>query len=350
MKNRSNATDDMFSFIPELWTANLVISAILTVFSIYISAALIYHYVRVQRSKNEGFLMLSLEKKFSVISRCICIFIAVISVIRNINSIALLALEKVAVDNKTMLPTNVMQNACKVLPRVGISAVTLGTGLVYLFLWFRQRVFYIHPSINILNNRWVRGISMSIILVWFFYYIPSTLCYFTLVQYQFNEEGGCLVDNLTSRNYLFIIISWLIVSVIMQIALLGLFIFPIIKRTLWGNEEMSRHSMLLQRVKKAIIITIICLISDILSASVTWFLQRPNVTSLFVLYSLNLTINHLATVACFDNWKLMILPWNFKPNDKNRPYKSDATHSGTKDKTSLTNSRTVDNEEYTVKV
>jgi len=336
MENISDTSDEMFLFIPELWATNLTFSIILAVFTFYLIIALFYHYIRVHCRKKEAFFRLSLEKKFSVISRSICILIAVISAIRNVNSIALLAIEKAAIQNETMLQTNAVKTACDVLPRIGISAVTLGTGFVYLFLWLRQRVFYIHPSMTNLNNKFVSAISLGIILLWFLYYVPATFSYFFLVQYQFHEEGGCLVDGRTSQAYLYIIISWLIVSVTMQIALLGLFVFPIIKRSFLGAQGMNRHSALHRQMRKAIIITIVCLLSDILSAGITWVFQIPNVTSFFALYSLNLSVNHLATVACFDQWKLMLWPWNFNSNI--RPSKSDAKTSGLEDnKTKLTN-------------
>ena len=178
-----------------------------------------------------------------------------------------------AVGNKTIQPTNVMQNASEILRRVGISAVTLVIRLL---------IFLITGVSGVLA--W----AMSIILVWFLYYIPSTLWYFALVQYQFNEERGCLLDNLTSRNYLFAIISCSIESVKLQITLLGLFIFPVIKRTLWGTKGTSYHSMLLQRVKKAIIITIVSLISDILFFFFFFF-------SFFVSSKVDEHINSLAT-------------------------------------------------------
>ena len=331
MENGTNISRVETLFISELWTSDVVILTILTLVTIYLATSLIYYNVRLIHSKNRQFSMLVLEKKFAVISKYICILIAVISVFRNANSIGLLIVEKIATFSESnILQINILQIACKILPKIGILILTVGTGLVYLFLWFRQRVFYVHPSISIINNKLVRAISWGIILAWFFYYISAMTCYLTLVGYQFYYDEGCLViaDGLSSFIYFYIALSWTIVSILMQIALLGLFIFPIIKRTLWRSKDANQHLLLLQRVKKAIIITVVCLISDILSALITWSTTRPNVTSFFGIYSINLLINHLATVACFDHWKLMLWPWKQDPNKTtSQKQKSDAISS-----------------------
>ena len=328
MENLTNSSEEAFTFRRSIWIANLAVSSLLSVVSIYIFAALVYHDIKVLGKRNEKFFQLSLEKKFAVISRYICILIAFISLIRNVNSVGLSAMEKEAItSNLTQQQTTAIQRACEVTPRIGISAVTLGTGLVYLFLWFRQRVFYVHPSMKVLNNKLVRGTSLGVIVVWCLYYIPLTLCYFILIQYVFSPKGGCLVVGSTSMMYLYLIVSWTIVSVLMQIALLGLFIFPIIKRALWGSKETSHNSILLQRVRKAIVITLVCLLSDIISAAITWATNQPNATSFFTIYSLNLTVNHLAAIACFDYWKTMLWPWKMSQNHYTSPSKTDISHS-----------------------
>ena len=329
MENATQTTNETLLFIPELWISDMVFSTILALVSVYIATALIYHQVRLVQSNRETFSMLALEKKFAAASKCICILIALISAIRNANSIGLLIMTKTAIFfDDGLLRIDLLQTACKILPRIRIFALTIGTGLVYLFLWFRQRVFYVHPSIKILNKNLIKAISWSIMLVWIFYYILAMLCHLILAQYQFYRNGGCLIvaDNYSSLISFYFGISWAIVSVLMQIALLGLFIFPIIKRTLWRSKEVNQHVVLLQRVKKAIIITAVCLITDILSALITGFTATSNVISFFGIYSINLFINQLATVACFDHWKLLLWPWKHELQKKKKDFqKSDAT-------------------------
>ena len=321
-KNMENVTvisNVSFAFASKLWTGNIVTSAILTVFTLYIAISLIYHDVRVVNRKNQKFLQLSLEKRFAVSSKNICILIAVISVIRNANVVTLLALEKTAISSDiNMQQTYYFETACKILPRIGFTCITNGTAFAYLFLWFRQKILYIHPSVNILNNKLVRATSWGIILVWFFYGFSISLWFFIVIQYEFDLDGGCLVTDNATSTFANIVITWTIVSVLMQIALLGLFIFPIIKRTSWRSKDANRNLNLLQRVKKATIITTACIISDILSTVISWAMIRRNITSFSSIYSLNLVINQLATVACFDHWQLMLWPWKHDQNKKKR--------------------------------
>ena len=329
MENVTATSNATFAFaLPELWTGDMVILAMLTVFTTYVATSLIYHNVKVSNRKNKTFLQLSLEKKFAVISKYICILIAVISVIKNASATALLVMERIAISNDfNMLQINSVEIACNNMPRIGISALNIGITLMYLFLWLRQKILYIHPFLNILNNRSVKAISWGIVFVWLLYCFITIPVYFIVVQYQFglDQYRGCFVSDDSRSAFLKFAISWLVASVLMQIALLGLFIYPIIKRTLWRSNDVNRNLILLQRVRKATIITTVCLVSDILSAAL---IQSVSYRFLNI-YHLNLLINHLATIACFDYWKQMLWPWNCKPSKKKcRPQNFDANLSG----------------------
>ena len=220
----------------------MTISAILTILTTHILTSLIYYDVKVINRKNQKILQLPLEKRFAVSFKYICILIAVISVIRNAYAVTLLLLEKTAISsNINMLQIYSLEMTCKILSRLADIFVTYGTAFVYLFLWLRQRVLYTHPSLNVLNNRMVKITSWGIILIWFLYCFSTFLSYVILVQYQFDLDRGFLIADDTIWTFAYIVISWTIVSVLMQMALLGLFIYPIIKRTLWRSKDANQH-------------------------------------------------------------------------------------------------------------
>ena len=277
--------------------------------------ALVYHQMRVEKPRKEGFLRLPVEKRYSLLSKYTCILIGFASVMRHMNSIALLAVEGSAVlSNVSKLESNpAAEIACDVLPPTGNVALTIGGGLVFLFLWFRQRVFYVHASLKVLNNKYLKAVSFAVIIVWIMAWIALFIAYFVKVRYQFDNKIGCLFGAGTDLPYAQVIFAWTGLSILMQIALLALFVYPILKRTLWKDQQKNnRNTSLMRRVKKAIYLASVCLGTDIFSVVVLVLVYQENTNSAIFMYSVNLVINHLATIACFDNWKKMLWPWSVK--------------------------------------
>ena len=298
-----------FKFVEKVWITNISISVILSIASLYLLAVVLHFYFKVDKQKKENFSNLTIEKKYAVLSKYTCIVIACMSVYRNLNSIVLLIVEvqEVTATNASLLDRNSLETACDVLPVLGNFALSLGTGSVYFFLWIRQRVFYVHPSLKVLNNRVIRIISSSILFFWLIFFTCFGLCYVVIVRYHYNQD--CLIVENTVEIYGFLIISYVVVSMLMQIALLGLFINPILKRTSWRQINQGRNSGLLRRVKKAIFLTAVCLLSDMILSAATYFSHTPNQSSLFATFSINLVINHLVTIGCYDQWKKILLPF-----------------------------------------
>ena len=250
------------------------------------------------------------EKRFTQTAKRICIGTALSSLIYHIVSLCTLSVEKLVSSGNESLYGKSLKVACHVLPRVEIFTVIIGMGLVYLFLWTRQRVFYISASLKTLNSNSVRVLSHIILILWVFYFVPAAIVYCILVDYVVLRPGGCQVMISTVGFYRNIIISWVSVSIFMQIALLGLFIKPIIHRALIRHKRnIFKANKLLNRVKKAIALTMICLLSDIVAAVVTLFIFRSSSNYSVMAYHINLVINMLATIACFDDWATMLWPW-----------------------------------------
>ena len=184
---------------------------------------------------------------------------------------------------------------------------------MFQFLWFRQRVFYIHPSLKILSNKCIELISFGIIIIWVFFYIALIPAYFVTVRYHFIAKIGCLIEESSFQPYAYIFIAWTTTTLLMQISLLFLFIYPISKRTLWrGKKHPDRNSLLSKRVKKAIVLTSVSLASDVVSVIITQFIYTKNSSSIISLFGANLLVNHVVTIVCFDHWKKLLWPWNVK--------------------------------------
>ena len=341
MNNQTNATSENI-FRPKIWYGNVITSGLLGVITSYIVIALILYEVKATKEKKLSFRQLSLEKKFAVLSKYTCITIGIASLLKHCNGFGRMVFEynAVFVNNTIELDRTLdYSSICRPFAKLDSITLTVGTGLVYLFLWLKQRVFYIHPSLKVLNNNVVQRISKGIIIMWFLYYFTLCFCYFFLVRYHFDKQSGCLVTESSHDAYFYLIISWSTTSILMQISLLGLFIYPMLKQSLWqSNDNQERSNRLRKRVEKAILLASICLATDLLSILATSFLFVKNANAGSFSFSLNLEINFLVTIASFDHWKKMLWPWNLKTGK--------ASHQGRRKSDAITSMSTMSTRDH----
>ena len=318
MENHFLSNHTFFIFRPNIMFSNMIISAVLGVISSYLLTALIVYKVKIRKQKRHWLsTTISPENKFVVLSKTACIIIGIASFIRQWSAFGRMFIENSAIRNNypngSYLGLNI-EKVCDVFPALSNIALCSGNGLVFLFLWFRQRVFYVHPSMKSLNNKVVICVSSGIMGMWFLYYLFLSISYFFLVEYDFQKYGGCLAKESSYDSYTALTISYSVVSIVMQFLLLGLFIYPILKLTSWRkNHHRNRNSNLIQRVKKAVILTFICCFTDVATIITYRVFNAKNENGEFFDFNLNLMINHLVCIACFDQWKKILWPWNFNP-------------------------------------
>ena len=333
MENLTNSNETAYRFRREIRFSNFAISSILAVFSLYVLVALVYNQICLEEPRNKNFFRLTLGRKYSLLSKYTCIAITIVSLIRQLGSIGgFLVANNVIFSNESIHQSNVLEIYCDVLPPIGNFVLTAGSGLVYLFLWFRQRVFYVQSSLLVINSKCLRVFSTAIIILWIMFWVSLSLVYFIRVSYRYDKTGVCQYVLDTGRDWTYgeIIVVWCVASLLMQLCLLGLFIYPMLKRDLWiktqNGEENVRNKILMRRVKKALMLSSVCLGTDILSGVILAILHKEGSNGPIFPFNLNLFINHSATIACFDNWKQMLWPWNVKRYAKNSSSESQAQH------------------------
>ena len=307
-----------------IWLTDFIINSFLCILSLYIVVALIFYELKRSGRKAKNLTALSKEGKFSQTTREICIATSVTTFFYQVFSLCTLSIQKVAsTSHKTFSEKNTWETTCQILSRLEIFNVIMGTGLIYLFLWSRQRVFYINPLLKTLNSKCVKITSYFLLALWFCSFIPASIVYCAIVRYKFRQPGGCLIVDETILFYRDIILTWMIVSIFMQIALLSLFLNPILRRTQLMKRNSRKSSVnsnsavtptvrLLQRVKKAVVLTLTCLASDVFAASLTLLIYQPDANNYVFMYNVNFMINLFAIIGCFDNWSFMLWPWTEK--------------------------------------
>ena len=285
---------------PEFFVKNIATSSLFSLISLYILLALVYHEIptRIGKLKQIGFLQLPFEKRYKVLSKYTCIFINIGSLVLFVSLVSFWSVESIAIINGS--DQTAAEIVCVVFSRINIAALTGGNGLVYLFLWLRQRVIYVHPSLKVLNNKYVSVFSFVVLVLWILFWISLLVVYFTKVQYRFNVNGGCVIHKDSVQPYRKIVFAWTAVSILMQLSLLSLFIFPILKQASWRDQQ--KNPILMRRVKKAIVFASICFGTDIVTVVVCLLLATDCVAnSVIWMYGINLLINHLITIGCFDH-------------------------------------------------
>ena len=307
MENITECTGLEFKL--EYWISNIAISSLLSPIFLYVLLALVYHEIRVKKPRQIGFLQLPIEKKYSALSKYTCISIAIASLVLFVSSASYWSVEGNAIfdgSNQTSA-----EAVCNVFTRINLVAITGGNGFVYLFLWLRQRVIYVHPSLKVLNNKYVSFFSFVILILWILFLISIFSAYLIKVQYNFNKKSGCILDKDSVKPYNEMVFTWTAVSISMQISLLGLFIYPILKQARWRDQQNNPNVM--RRVKKAVVFASICLGTDIATiVTYSFFAIGCVINSAVWVYGINLLINHLITIGCFDHWKKLLWPWNVR--------------------------------------
>ena len=304
-----------FIFQKEMWIFYIVSTSILAAISTYLLITLLYHQIRIEKKTTERFSYLTVEKRYNLISYYLCIFIAIFSIIFQLVSIG-----QLVVDGKAYLNSGLMRQfiaseiVCSALFHTAGFVLVSGNFMVNLFLWFRQRIFYVQPCLKILFSKCLRVFSFAVLIIYLLIVTTLSVFYLVYVRLELNEAGVCQFK-LDSSGAMSkgenILVYWTASSILMQIMLLGLFIYPLLKRALW-QRELSNESKfyLIKKVKKAVILTSLCLITDIADVVVLILADEENTSNTTFVNNVNIVINLLVTVSCFDYWKKLLWPWN----------------------------------------
>ena len=314
MENFSHFNNASFRFRQGIWINELAFNCILLIISFYLLVAQIYYHIKVEKHIKPKSFQLTLKNKYRVLSKYICSLIGICSMVRSFTEIGLRSIEWNAVfSNDSAQPTTAANTACKVLPHISAYAAIFGYCFVYVFLWSRQFIFYAHPTLKVLYNNKLKTISFSILPSYSLLVISLGIVYLVRGRHALNKAGFCELQLEPNVFMAFVkfLIAGSILSTAMQLALLGLFIYPLLKQSSWHkNEQGMQNHRMLQLVRKSVILASVSIITDIITAvSVNVFFDNDTNNPTFV-HNLNLIINYLITIRIFSFWKKLFWPWS----------------------------------------
>ena len=171
--------------------------------------------------------------------------------------------------NQQSMIKNSLEIICNILPRVGHMAIAVCGGSIILFLWFRQIVFYVDSAAEMINTKFAKLFSYFVLFFYVLCWCGESLAYLITVRYAATSYGVCIVeDENQGSSYTLIILSWMLLSILMQILLLGLFIYPIYllrKHPDLQQNELITSNKLRNKVNKAAVLASTCVATDLLT-------------------------------------------------------------------------------------
>jgi len=181
-----------------------------------------------------------------------------------------------------------------------------------LFLWLRQRSFYLHPSLSFLNKQlFVRVLNIASIFMVFGIVAFSFMWIYSDIHTTSNTYV-CELKPLTTADFL----PWITINILIlacQCALLALIIYPLTKQ---GNTKKGKVRNFISRIS---VVAAVCTVSDFLSLGVSYLVAQSNnrAISVSTIVDINIDANLISVILSFECWKEM-LTWNAKKRAMHR--------------------------------
>lgn len=182
---------------------------------------------------------------------------------------------------------------------------------IYSVLWLRQRIFYRDPRLQNLSSKFVRLLSWLMII----FLVSTAIGAIILFLISSTQEGspiGCLtIPTDVDPKYRFLPI---VLVVLYQALLLGLFIYPLIKHQQSINAlntSTERRNPMITLIKRATVTSVACILTDTASGLLLLVLKSGDpLGKLF--YDVNLVINVICLIFSFPDWRKRLMPWRIK--------------------------------------
>lgn len=210
-------------------------------------------------------------------------------------------------------------SACNVANKFTTVVHLITVTAVYMALWMRQRIFYQDTRLKHLSSKSVRCLS------WFtaVFFNVTALATMGIFLFGVNYKGtpyGCapIPGIITTARYIILVL----VTTVFQIIFLALFIYPLFKHRQSLKSGKAEHGKsMIKIMKRVTIITIVCVITDLMTF-LGVFILGPRTRVLF--YNINFFVNVISLIHSFSDWRMRVMPWRIKGENKETLAKSKA--------------------------
>lgn len=194
--------------------------------------------------------------------------------------------------------------SCLISERFEISTITISLVTVYIFLWFRHKLVYSHPTLEVLRTPFVqvlRVITIFCIIVGTSAVVVLYVIVTDLKAVEYGCEYNTSIPLYNVRYYIVISVCCLI-----QLLLLWLFVYPLILHHK-SSEHLNISSRIIPTMKRVIAATLVSGFSD-LTVGITSAIHQDLYNVLNILYSLNAIVNVVCIFGSYANWKQRLFP------------------------------------------
>ena len=192
----------------------------------------------------------------------------------------------------------------------------LRTSIEILFnviLWFRQIIFYQHPTMKHLTSKLTNAVS------WLFFVLMIAASCLSLFVFMFGYKAVMTSDSCVMQKYekIFSIsediffAAMVALIVIYRCLFLGLLLFPLVKhKQNMGRKNIGSVTNLMRVIRRVLVADILCIILFILVAVLTsTLLAKYSIFLLIFLWEGELILGFIFIMVSFVDWKKRLLPF-----------------------------------------
>ena len=170
---------------------------------------------------------------------------------------------------------------------------------ILLFLWMRQRSFYLHPSLSVLNKHLpIRLLNWTSLLLLTVGIAVASAIWLAADNHTSSKTFVCVVKSVTEID-MNPWIAGLALSLICQCILLGLVVYPLCKQADVRKRRIYRF------IIRTIVTATVCFTCNAVTLGSTYFLAQSSyrIVSISTVIDLNLLSNVFSVVFSFEVWR-----------------------------------------------
>lgn len=189
---------------------------------------------------------------------------------------------------------------CEVFADMSVTGYGLTMTCVYVFMWFRQRSLYQHPTMSCVDRPWLQYVNWGTLAFITVGGLAGILAYAIPPNYT-ESSIGC--TNQPGDFQVWGIYLGNAVVVVGQILLLVLFFYPLRSNLVGSNAERIK-----KLIRRSVISASVCVATDLITMALFVFVLPRNGSRQLpaVVYELNMMVNLCSVILSFESWRKIL--------------------------------------------
>lgn len=202
---------------------------------------------------------------------------------------------------------------CKYIFPIAAAFGQIAYGAFFLAFWVRQRVFYHVSSLYHLTSKVSRIASVFILPVFILGFIINLTWQSFNTRHIGGQSEGCVV--VEGEESLSAVIAIASFSIVMQTALVSLFIYPLYKSRA-PNLVQTQDDVQLALIKRVIICFVMSMLSYLLGFILVTYIYHKMDRMFHSIHNLCIFIWLIGAIMSFLQWKSILMPFLYSEPEK----------------------------------